>query len=1208
MAETCATCGAERGVDARFCPACGQPAAELCRACGAELPADARFCPACGAPTVAAPVPVGEHKVVTILFADLIGSTRVAERLDTERLGDVMGEFFAAMREEIEAQGGTVEKFIGDAVMAVFGVPTAHEDDPARALRAAEGMRRRLDQLNRGAPAADGVTLALRIGVNTGPVLVRADARPDTGMVTGDAVNVAARLEQSADAGQVLVAERTARACRGFRFTPLGPMALRGKEAAVPAYALVGVPDAGEARGVPGLHAPMVGRDPELALLGALYARVVAERRPHLATIFGEPGVGKSRLTREFIAAAETADPAPRVLRGRCLPYGDGVTWWPLAEILKGLAGVRDSDPPALTRERIAALGREVLGPRLGEGAAEAAEALAYTVGLDAGASGLAARTPLEAHAAMRTAWRALFSALAAEDPLIVVVEDIHWADPALLDLLEELAARTEGPALYLCPSRPELTGRRPDWGGGRLSATSVLLEPLSAADADRLVGLLLEIDELPEVVRGRILGRAEGNPFFLEEIVHELIDAGRLEHADGRWRAAPGIEAVEIPDSVQAVLAARMDLLDPSDKRVLQLAAVVGRVFWTGSLRALSARNGDALEAALERLRERELVVERVGSALAGQRELLFKHILTRDVAYASLPRRERADAHAGVARWIEETATGRREELAELVAHHWIEAHRGVAEDPRVDPAQREELRGRAYAAAMEAAADAQRRRALEKSRRLAREARALAADADEAAAALERLGQASFHDFRGDDAWRAYCDGADVLVRAGGSERAGAIARFAARAVEVPARWSGTLSRSIPEEEAKRYLDLGLAHAHADDAARALLLAGRGFWAHGYPKSPLLSPEGREEAAAGEEGANLALRIGRVELALAALDAVQAVHMHYGRLRAAGQTLDRRLRLVGELSDPQEVADTYAMAAAYYTDVGRYEQAEEAGTRGIALTLELYRAGAIHCLSWSEVARFHLGRWDDFLASLGWREELLEGRLPVHGASRSWACAVLVHEARGDRAAADRYLADVDLIEGGRPRANCTPEVARALARMGRPEEAHARIDQALAVAHPDSRARLLPARCDVLAEEGAWDTAAKAAAAVRSTVLEDAQTILPYADRLEGRAALATGSPAAAAARLAAAALGFAALRAGWELACTRLWLAEAHAAAGRPDLALAALAAARPALEAVGSRRESGHAAELATRLASSAVDAERVRRLAARPA
>jgi hypothetical protein len=282
---------------------------------------------------------------------------------------------------------------------------------------------------------------------------------------------------------------------------------------------------------------------------------------------------------------------------------------------------------------------------------------------------------------------------------------------------------------------------------------------------------------------------------------------------------------------------------------------------------------------------------------------------------------------------------------------------------------------------------------------------------------------------------------------------------------------------------------------------------------------------------------------------------------------------------------------VADTYAMATAYYVAVGRYAQAEDAGTLGMALTLDVIPVGGLHCMSWREVARFSLGRWADFLASLARHEELLEGRLPAHGASRPWACAVLVHEAQGDRAAADRYLADVDRIEGGRPRANCTPDAARALARMGRVEEANARIDAALATAHPDSRARLISARCDVVAQEGAWDAAAATVAAARDTVFDDPGTVLPYADRLAGRTALATAFPAAAADRLAAAARGFAALQAGWELACTRLWLAQAHAVVGRRDLALAALSAARPALEVLGSRREMGHAADLAARLA-----------------
>ena len=367
-----------------------------------------------------------------MLLADVTGSTELGNRLDPERLQDLLGRYFAAIREEIEAEGGTVEKFIGDAVVAVFGVPVAHEDDPAGALRAALRMRRRLAVLNGDLEARFGAPLEMRIGVNTGEVLAATDPPPGDPMVTGDVVNVAARLEQSAEPGQVVVAERTARAARSFRFREPGERELRGKQHPVPSALLEAEIGTTAERGIPGLHAPMVGRDQELALLRTLYDRVVTEERPALVTIYGEPGVGKSRLTQEFVAtlSAGTAGPEPTLVRGRCLPYGDGVTYWPLAEVLKSLSGVRDSDPPETTLERIRAFGGEHVTEAFATNPRKATAALAYTVGVRDPEFPFTHAEPREVRAKIHGAWRSLFSSLAREGPVVAIVEDIHWAIP----------------------------------------------------------------------------------------------------------------------------------------------------------------------------------------------------------------------------------------------------------------------------------------------------------------------------------------------------------------------------------------------------------------------------------------------------------------------------------------------------------------------------------------------------------------------------------------------------------------------------------------------------------------------------------------------------------------------------------------------------------------------------------------------------------
>ncbi|HEY1127114.1 MAG TPA: adenylate/guanylate cyclase domain-containing protein, partial [Actinomycetota bacterium] len=521
----------------------------VCAICGTDLPRGARFCPNCGSAVAEGQGGGRERKLVTVLFADVTGSTTLGERLDPERMREVMDAFFAAMRAEIEAEGGTVEKFIGDAVMAAFGVPYAHEDDPARALRAALHMLQRLEVVNQDLAKDHDVTLEVRIGVNTGEVLATTEPRPGESMVTGDAVNAASRLEAAAAPGQVIASERTVRAVRGFRVEDMGALDLKGKTRRVHAFRVLDETTTLPERGVPGLRAPLVGRDDEIDLLESIYGRVASEGRPHLITLYGDAGVGKSRLTREFL---DRLGDQALVLHGRCLPYGEGVTFWPLAEILKAHAGVLDTDPSDIALERIQKAGLDLLTEDVTIDPGRTTAALAFTVGVEDPAYAFSRMDPKEVRVEVHAAWRSFFSALAMTQAVVVLVEDIHWADPALLDLLEDLAERSVGPLLFICPSRPELTARRPGWGGGRRDHTAVTLDPLTSQESERLVGFLLAIDDLPATVRARILERAEGNPFFLEEIIRHLIDERFLVHEDGRWRTAAGIEDVEIPDTVQ--------------------------------------------------------------------------------------------------------------------------------------------------------------------------------------------------------------------------------------------------------------------------------------------------------------------------------------------------------------------------------------------------------------------------------------------------------------------------------------------------------------------------------------------------------------------------------------------------------------------------------------------------------------------------------
>ncbi len=627
----------------------------VCPRCGSTNPAGFRFCGSCGEALEPVAV-VEERKVVTSLFADLAASTELAARLDPEDLRRVLGPYFDAMAEEIDRFGGTVEKFIGDAVVAFFGVPVAHEDDPERAVRAALAMQRRLDDLNRDVAHRAGETLAMRIGINTGEVFAHGGGI-DEGLVTGEAVNVASRLQALAEPGRIVVGERTWRVTRHvFRFRALGEVGVKGIATPLRVFEIHEELSPAE-RGVAG-GAPFVGREHELDLLRLLFDRAVREHRPNLATIVGPPGIGKSRLAYELTRALAEGRGGARIVRGRCLPYGDGLTYWPLAEILKADARIVDNDPP----EETLAKARERLGPRLEPGQTEV---LLSSIGVVVPSDPLAGADRSAATRIIEAAWRRYFEALADEGPLVALIEDVHWADPSLLDLIETVLGRAQGPALVVCTARPELFERRSSWSGGLTNATTISLTPLSAGESAELIEHLLG-GETPAEVVGPVLRRSEGNPFFAGELLRMMTEDGTLERRDGRWMLVRPLPSA-LPDTVQGVIASRIDLLDPAEKRAIQDASVVGRVFWEGAVRALgSARD------ALEGLLRKELVFERGTSSIRGERELIFNHILTRDVAYASLPRARLADAHERVASWIETATRGRVDEFAEILTHH--------------------------------------------------------------------------------------------------------------------------------------------------------------------------------------------------------------------------------------------------------------------------------------------------------------------------------------------------------------------------------------------------------------------------------------------------------------------------------------------------------------------------------------------------------
>jgi class 3 adenylate cyclase/tetratricopeptide (TPR) repeat protein len=606
---------------------------------------------ACATSLEPVPAPREQRKTVTVIFCDVTGSTALGERLDPEALRRVMARYFDEMKAAIERHGGSVEKFIGDAVMAVFGIPKVHEDDALRAVRAAEDMREAITQLNKKLERDHGVTLAARIGVNSGEVVAGPSEQT---LVTGDAVNVAARLEQSAAPDEVLIGERTHRLVRDAVVAErVEPLELKGKAEAVPAFRLVSVSGtaAGRARR---LDSPMIGRERPLALLLHLFEGVVADRACHLFTILGSAGVGKSRLVEEFLRRLE-GDAA--VLWGRCLPYGDGITYFPVLEIVKAAAGLADFDAPGVVEAKVCAVleddeQQEVVCSRISQ-----------LLGVQEAAS------PEETHWAIRR----FLEAQARKGPLVVVFDDIHWGEPALLDLIEQVADWSKDvPLFLLCMARPDLLDLRATWGGGKMNVTTVSLEPLSKVDCERLIASLLGATDLPGVVAERITDAAEGNPLFLEEMLEMLIDDGHLERSNGSWVAVGEMAAVAVPPSISSLLEARLDRLGPDERAVIERASVAGKVFYGGAIQALFGKDAppNLLELVMGLVRRELARPER--STLPGQEMYRFRHLLIRDAAYEGMPKELRAELHERFADWLEHIAGERIDEQQEILAYH--------------------------------------------------------------------------------------------------------------------------------------------------------------------------------------------------------------------------------------------------------------------------------------------------------------------------------------------------------------------------------------------------------------------------------------------------------------------------------------------------------------------------------------------------------
>ncbi|WP_435055002.1 ATP-binding protein [Micromonospora aurantiaca (nom. illeg.)] len=666
MDLTCGHCARTAGPDDRFCGGCGRPLAAACPGCGHANDTGANFCTNCGQPLRDHAVTVQEdRRQVSVLFIDIVDFTTYAERADPEQARSLQQVYFATVRRLVHQYGGVVEKYIGDAVMALFGAPVATDNDALRCVRAGLELQRSLARQ----PAGPHPPLGFRVGIATGEALVDLAAARDGGQafVTGDVVNTASRLQGLAPVGGVVVDESTwAATRREMEYDDQPPVTLRGRSSVSRIWLAVRARPRRD--GQTAELTPMVDRDHERGLLVSALHRTLTERTSQLLTVFGPAGVGKSRLLRELARHAASL-PGTRVTRvtwltGQCPPFGENVTYAALADIVRSWAGLTGADDPATIRDRL----RERLGHLADPHAVRLAEALGPLVGVS-GERLTSAET--------EAAWRRFLLTLAATGPTVLVFEDMHWADEAMLSFVEQLGAAARNvPLLVVATARPELRERHPAWTGTISGAMSISVPPMHDGDIDTLYSLLLGQATLPQDARAPLIEFADGNPLYAQEYARMLLDGGLAERTAGLALVDPAGGA-GMPRTVQAVIANRLDLLDPADRAVLQAASVVGVQFWAAPVALALGRPAEWVERALHHLQRRDLVYELPVSTMPGQAEYRFRHVLVRDVCYQRLPRAERVARHQRTADWLEQLADGRQHDLAEVLANHRWAAH---------------------------------------------------------------------------------------------------------------------------------------------------------------------------------------------------------------------------------------------------------------------------------------------------------------------------------------------------------------------------------------------------------------------------------------------------------------------------------------------------------------------------------------------------
>ena len=985
-----------------------------CAHCGRQSPDDFRFCGACGAALPgAAPAAREERKVVTVLFCDLVGSTAQAERLDPEDVRALLSRYHERVRAELERFGGTVEKFIGDAVMALFGAPVAHEDDPERAVRAALAIR----------DWAEDGDLQVRIGITTGEALVALGARPETGegMASGDVVNTAARLQSAAPVNGILVDETTHRATdRPIEYGERRRIDAKGKAEAVSVWEVLRA--RAHVHVERGGRAPLVGREKELDVLVAALGRVREDREPQLVTLVGVPGIGKSRLVYELFKAIETGGELTYWRQGRSLPYGEGVSFWALGEILKAQAGVLETDDEAGTATKL----RDAIRALVPDDAdAQWLERhLRPLVGLGGGEPGSDRRS--EAFAA----WRRFLEALAEQRPLVLVFEDLHFADDGVLDFVDYLAEWVRGvPILVVVTARPELLSRRPGWGGGKANAVTLSLAALSDEETARLVRSLLASPALPAQTQETLLARAGGNPLYAEEFVR-MLAGGR--HAD------------ELPETVHGLIAGRIDALTGDEKALLQNVAVLGNVFWLGAASALSGVDAATAEDRLHALARKEFVRRERRSTVTGEAEYAFQHQLVRDVAYGQIPRAGRAEKHREAAEWLE--SLGRPADHADLLAHHYVSALELARAAGRPTAALAEPAR----VALRDAGDRAFALNSFAHAAGLYEQALALSPEEDGGRAELLFRRARALHLTADERQFEAFADARDALKRAGDGDRAAEAQALLARAWWYRGLWDrardayesalALFDEGPPTEAKARVLASVSGFRGLDGEFEEAIVIGREAFAAAERlgldevRATVLTTIGFARAALGddsgvadmEESKRIALSCGALREAARAANNLAVELYSVGDLSRAFELLEEASRLADRAGDVDLVRFGRGMLLLPAFDGGRWDEcvllagefvAECEATGGHTLQ------ASTHCHRGS----IRLAR-DDLAGAIADAERALELAQGVQQPDRifqSLAFAVRAFAAAGELERAREHVSDFDFQAYGRRR---------------------------------------------------------------------------------------------------------------------------------------------------------------------------------------